>query len=165
MIKLKNIVPALILILVAIVTVGCAAKDLSAGSHGTNYDRPGFVTGVEDGRLWVFREGSKEANAYLEKKSKPAKHAVRPAGGPDRMTVRSPEMELIDAYMLSKPGFVTHVEDGRLWIFKVGSEEAKNFIAKGNKPARHAVRPGGGPNNMTIRAADISDIDAYMAGK
>ncbi|HMB16916.1 MAG TPA: hypothetical protein VKN62_11440 [Pelovirga sp.] len=165
MVKLKNILFTLMLVLVAAATIGCAAKDLSASGHSTNYDRPGFVTGVEDDRLWVFREGSTEAKAYLEKKSKPAKHVVRPGAGPNRMTVRSPEMELIDAYLLSKPGFVTAVEDGRLWVLREGSKEANAYIEKKSKPAKHVVRPGAGPNGMTIRAVEAADIDAYLATK
>lgn len=165
MIRMKNIFTKLALVMVAAVALGCAATDLKAGSGVESYDRPGFVTGVEDGRLWVFRAGTKEANAYVETGSKPARHAVRPGGGPNGMTVRSPEMELIDAYNLSKAGFVTHVEDGRLWIFRDGSKEAEAFLASGSKPARHVVRPGAGPNGMTIRAPELTDVEAYLAVK
>lgn len=165
MIRMKNMVARFALVLVAIVASGCAATDLKAADGAVSHDRPGFVTGIDDGRLWVFRAGSKEANDYLEKGSKPAKHAVRPGGGPSGMTVRSPRVELIDAYMLSRPGFVTHVEDGRLWVFRADSKEAAAFLEKGSKPAKHAVRPGAGPNGMTVRAPEIEDIDAYLATK
>ena len=167
MIRLKNIVPMLMLVLVAVVTIGCAAKDLSAANHGTkaNYDRPGFVTGVEDGRLWVFVASSKEGQAYAASKSKPARHVVRPGAGPNGMTIRSPEFEIIDAYLMAKPGFVTGVEDGRLWVFKEGTKEADAYIAGKSKPARHVVRPGAGPNGMTIRAPEFDIIDAYLATK
>jgi hypothetical protein len=60
------------------------------------------VTGVEDGRLWVFKEGTKEADAYIASKSKPARHVVRPGAGPNGMTVRAPEFEIIDAYLATK---------------------------------------------------------------
>ncbi len=162
---MKKVFARLFLVLVAAVAMGCSASELKAGNGAVNYDRPGFVTAVDDGRLWVFRQGSKEAEAYLQSKSKPAKHVVRVGSGPDGMTVRSPEASLIDAYMLSRPGFVTHVEDGRLWVFPVDSEDAKNFISNGKKPAKHAVRPGAGPNRMTVRAPESSDIDAYLAAQ
>ena len=165
MIRFRHMLQMLLLGLVAVVAVGCVAGELKADNHSASYDRPGFVTGVEDGRLWVFRAGSKEADAYLATKSKPAKHVVRPGGGPDGMTVRSPEASLIDAYMLSKPGFVTAVEDGRLWVFREGSQEAEAYLAKGSKPAKHVVRPGAGPNGITIRAPEADDIDAYLAGR
>ncbi len=165
MIKVKNIVPLLMLMLVAVVTIGCAAKDLDAANHGTSYDRPGFVTGVEDGRLWVFLAGSKEGQAYAANKSKPARHVVRPGAGPNGMTIRSPEFEIIDAYLMSKPGFVVGVEDGRLWVFKEGTKEADAYVAGKSKPARHVVRPGAGPNGMTIRAPEFDIIDAYLATK
>lgn len=167
MIRFRNIVPLLMLVLVAVVTIGCAAKDLSAANPGakSNFDRPGFITGVEDGRLWVFLEGSKEAEAYLSKKNKPAKHVVRPGAGPNGMTIRSPEFAIIDDYLTAKPGFVTGVEDGRLWVFLEGSKEAEAYLSKKSKPAKHVVRPGVGPNGMTIRAPEFDIIDAYLATK
>ncbi|MFO7764882.1 MAG: hypothetical protein R6V33_00465 [Pelovirga sp.] len=165
MIKFRNIVPIFMLALVAAVTIGCAAKDLDAANHGTGFDRPGYVTGVEDGRLWVFQAGTKEAQAYTASKSKPAKHVVRPAAGPNGMTVRAPELGIIDGYLMSKPGFVTSVEDGRLWVFKDGSKEADAYIATKSKPAKHVVRPAAGPNGMTIRAPEFEVIDAYLATK
>ncbi|WP_223272698.1 MULTISPECIES: hypothetical protein [Pseudomonas] len=32
----------------------------ASATFASQYDKPGFITEVEDGRLWVFREGSKE---------------------------------------------------------------------------------------------------------
>ncbi len=165
MIRFRNIMPMMMLVLAAVVTIGCAARDLDAANHGTNYDRPGYVTAVEDGRLWVFIAGSKEAQAYTADKSKPAKHVVRPGAGPNRMTIRSPEFEIIDGYLMWKPGFVTAVQDGRLWVFKEGTKEADAYIAAKSKPAKHVVRPGAGPNGMTIRSPEFDIIDAYLATK
>ena len=165
MLRITNIVPMLLLTLVAVVTIGCAAKDLDAANHSANYDRPGYVTAVEDGRLWVFSAGSKEAQAYTASKSKPAKHVVRPGAGPNGMTIRSPEFSIMDGYLMSKPGFVTSIEDGRLWVFKEGSKEADAYITTKSKPAKHVVRPGAGPNGMTIRSPGFDIIDAYLATK
>lgn len=124
------------------------------------FAKPGFLTLLEDGRLWIFKDGSKEF-AEFQKNGELAKHIVRPAAGPMRSTLRAPDAETLDSWMYSKPGFVTVMEDGRLWIFKEGSKELADF-QKAGELARHVVRPGGGPNRMTVKAPDASVIDEYM---
>ena len=97
---------------------GCAQHDTrsaSAGSLNTMitimihhmaspFDRPGYVTHVVDGRLWVFAEGSDEAKAMAEKGMHPAKHVTRIAVGPAGMTVRSPDVETLNGYLVTKSG-------------------------------------------------------------
>jgi uncharacterized protein (TIGR03000 family) len=65
-------------------------------------DRPGFVTVLEkDGerqRLWVFRAGSKELDAY-KKSGELERHVTRIKAGPRGMTVRAPDGETLDAYL------------------------------------------------------------------
>lgn len=80
-------------------TTGCAASHHAAGhAQAVSYDRPGFVTKMEDGRLWVFRAGSKELQEF-EAKGEPAKQVVRPGAGPGRITLKGPDAETIDAYL------------------------------------------------------------------
>ena len=122
--------------------------------------KPGFVAIAEDGRTWIFREGSKDF-ADFQKSGELARHVVRPAAGPMRSTLRAPDAETLDAWMYAKPGFVTFLEDGRLWIFKDGSKELADY-KKDGELARHVVRPGGGPNRITVKAPDASVIDEYM---
>ncbi|HVR28750.1 MAG TPA: hypothetical protein VMS86_04385 [Thermoanaerobaculia bacterium] len=62
----------------------------------------------------------------------------------------------------AKPGFRVALEDGRLWVFREGSQELQGFLEHG-EPARQVVRPGGGPDGLTIKAVDGDVIDAYMA--
>jgi hypothetical protein len=64
----------------------------------TDYDKPGFSTFVDEGRLWVFRNGSKELAEYKEK-GEPAKFIVRVGAGPDGMTIRAVDAETIDDYI------------------------------------------------------------------
>jgi hypothetical protein len=64
----------------------------------------------------------------------------------------------------NKPGFVTEVVDGRLWVFRAGSKDYEEF-KKGGEPARMVSRVGGGPKGMTIRAVDAKTIDEYLAAK
>jgi uncharacterized protein (TIGR03000 family) len=63
---------------------------------------PGFVSYVVDGRVWVFREGSKELAAY-NKDGDLEKHVSRIKGGPKGMTIKAPDYETIDAYMKGLP--------------------------------------------------------------
>lgn len=126
------------------------------------FAKPGFVTLVEDGRLWVFKSGSKELADY-QSAGELAKHVVRPGAGPNGLTVKGPDGETIDAYTFHKPGFITLVEDGRLWVFKAGSQELADYQAAGEL-AKHIVRPGAGPQGMTIKAPDAETVDDYLVG-
>ncbi len=63
-----------------------------------------------------------------------------------------------------KPGFVTDVNDGRLWVFRAGSKELAAY-KKSGEPTLMVTRIGAGPNGMTIRATDIKTIDDYLAAR
>jgi hypothetical protein len=176
--KLLNL-PLFAALMIAVCGSGCEsmAKDESADA---GYDRPGFVTQVKDGRLWVFREGSKDLEEF-RKSGEPAKSISRIGAGPNRMTIRSGDAETIDDYLVAwrgesseeqeqaqenydRPGFVTAVKDGRLWVFREGSKDLEEF-RKSGEPAKSISRIGAGPNRMTIRSGDAETIDAYMAAK
>jgi hypothetical protein len=63
----------------------------------------------------------------------------------------------------AKEGFHTEVdEDGRLWVFRAGSDELKEFKAHG-EPAKVVIRPGAGPGGVTIKSVDAEIIDEYLA--
>lgn len=64
----------------------------------SQYDKPGFVTQVEDGRLWVFKDGSPEL-AAMQKDGLPEKAAIRIGAGPDGMTIKGPNDDTIQAYL------------------------------------------------------------------
>ena len=64
----------------------------------------------------------------------------------------------------SKPGFVTEVKDGRLWVFREGSQDLAEFKDSGEL-AKMVTLIGAGPNGMTIRAGDAKDIEDYLAAK
>lgn len=128
-----------------------------------SYDRPGFVTKVDDGRLWIFAEDSKELAAFKEH-GEPAKLVTRIGAGPDGMTIKSPSVEVIDAYLIAKKGFYTKVDEGRLWVFAEDSKELAAFKEHG-EPAMLVTRIGAGPNGMTIKAPSVEVIDAYVNAK
>ena len=64
----------------------------------------------------------------------------------------------------SKPGFVTEVKDGRLWVFREGSKDLAEFKDSGEL-TKMVTLIGAGPNGMTIRAGDAKDIEDYLAAK
>ena len=74
----------------------------------------------------------------------------------------TPSASTATAY--NKPGFVTEVRDGRLWVFRENSTELQEFRTQGEL-GKSVTRVGGGPNGMTIRAADAQTLDDYLAGK
>ncbi len=125
--------------------------------------RPGFATFIVDGRLWVLVPGT-EAYAEFVASGEPAKSVTRVGAGPGGMTIRSGDIETIDAYLATRNGFETFIVDGRLWVFKAGAEDLAEFKASG-EPAKSVTRVGAGPNGMTIRSGDSETIDAYLAAR
>jgi len=173
-------VSIVVVLLAAALTIGCqefneAFRTDDGSSAGTTtvakapatvaskFDRPGFVTAVRDGRLWAFHVGSEELEAF-RKGGELAKHVTRIGAGPNGMTLKGPDSETLDEYMLTRPGFCVKVEDGRLWVFRCGSEELEAF-QKGGELAKHVTRIGAGPNGMTIKAPDGETMDEYLTTK
>ncbi len=60
--------------------------------------KPGFVTFWEDGRAWVFAEGTAAATSFAEKGG-PEKHVTVIGAGPMRTTLKAPDRETIDAFL------------------------------------------------------------------
>ena len=84
----------------AVVTVGLALT-LTACATTPSLSKPGFYTEVKDGRLWVFRDGSKEL-AEFRQHGEPANQVTRIGGGPNGMTIKSSDAKVIDDYMAAK---------------------------------------------------------------
>jgi len=53
----------------------------------------------------------------------PAKQVIKIGAGPDGKTIKAPDSETIAEYMAAKKGFVTFIEDGRIWVFRPDSED------------------------------------------
>jgi hypothetical protein len=93
--------PNLIALVAAVTLAACnlsAATDGPDADAAAKYAKPGFYVALEDGRLWVLREGSEDLAAFLEH-GEPAKQVVRPAAGPDGITLKAVDGEVLDAYM------------------------------------------------------------------
>ncbi|MDZ7750977.1 MAG: hypothetical protein U5S82_04795 [Gammaproteobacteria bacterium] len=165
---------ALTLLIAAAIT-GCNANsapkeapkatrtDAAHTQASVSFDKPGYVTEVHDGRLWVFEADSK---AYKDFKTtgEPSKIVTRIAAGPNGMTVRSTDGAVIDGYLLSKPGYVAEVHDGRLWVFEADSKAYKDFKTTG-EPSKIVTRIAAGPNGMTVRSTEGAIIDGYLLSK
>ena len=104
---MKKVLPTLVV--AAALTLACLPAVSLASSHGgghdaaatrgqADYERAGFVTRMEEGRLWVFLPGSKEL-ASFDKQGELAKHIVRPGAGPGGITIKAPDAETADAYL------------------------------------------------------------------
>jgi hypothetical protein len=126
--------------------------------------KPGFFTKIdEDGRLWVCRAGSEEAETVASG-GELGKRVIRPAAGPNGMTINGPDNETIEEYLTAKPGFATRFDDGRLWVFKARSAELADYDA-GIESAKIAIRPGAGPRGMTLKSIDSETISDYIAAQ
>jgi hypothetical protein len=79
-------------------------------------------------------------------------------------TVVNPTPSASTAAAYNKPGFVTEVRDGRLWVFRVNSAELQEFRTQGEL-GKSVTRVGAGPNGMTVRAADVQTLDDYLRSK
>jgi acylphosphatase len=134
-----------------------AKVEFDLGPH----EKEGFVLIEEDGRLWVFHEGSADLEKFRAE-GEPAKQVIRPAAGMNGVTLKATASETIDEYLTTLPGWVTIMEDGRLWVFKAGSEDLEKFLSVG-EPAKQVVRPLAGPYGLTIKGVDTEQIDEYLA--
>ncbi|WP_220150922.1 hypothetical protein [Marinomonas rhizomae] len=157
----------LIAMLLGASLVACASTATETSTVG-KYDIDGFKTQIEDGRLWVFEDGSEEL-AFFEAHGEPAKQFTNIGAGPEGMTVKAASQESLDKYLAATSGaefdikgFKTKVEDGRLWVFEDGSEELA-FFEKHGEPAKQFTNIGAGPNGMTVKAASQETLDKYLS--
>lgn len=72
-----------------------------AAAEGAQYAKPGYVTVIEKGRLWVFKDGSKELEDF-RKHGEPTVSNMKIGAGPEGMTLKGPSMEVIDAYLAAQ---------------------------------------------------------------
>lgn len=79
----------------AITLAGCATTTTPSVA------KAGFYTEVRDGRLWVFRDGSKELEEF-KRHGEPAHQVTRIGGGPSGMTIKSSSATVIDEYLAAR---------------------------------------------------------------
>ena len=155
----RSILPAVLLGLAA----ACSSTASNGENHGSAADRgaavagtvhatdaaahqrAGFIVELDDGRLWVMREGQK----------KEEKCVTWIGAAPGGLTLRAPDAETALAYVASKPGFVVEVDDGRLWVMREGQKKEEKCV----------TRIGAGPRGVTVRAPDAETLNAYLAAR
>ncbi|MFN0043084.1 MAG: hypothetical protein ACKVSF_07725 [Alphaproteobacteria bacterium] len=96
---------AIAAVVLGIAAVGCAEQTATGGSSTAsatqNFDKPGFAAVVHDGRLWVFKAGSKELGEFTKHKDL-REMVTRVGAGPNKMTIRAPDVATLDAYLAAK---------------------------------------------------------------
>lgn len=125
--------------------------------------RPGFTTAEKEGRLWVFRNGS-EHLAEFQQFGEPAKSITLIGVGPDGMTLRGAEKDVLKAFQYSQPGYYCEIVDGRMWIFELGDEGLSEFLTSG-EPAKSVTLIGEGPEGMSLRGTEKSTLREFMCQK
>ncbi|MGQ0615352.1 MAG: hypothetical protein ACT4PV_16595 [Planctomycetaceae bacterium] len=155
-------------LLLALLPVACTRLWLESESGPLEGSGPhpkhGFVTMEREGRLWVFRWGSKELKEFRDR-GELAKHVTRIGAGPGGATIKAPDVDTVDAYLFGKPGFVAFNDgSGRLWVFRLYSKELQDYYVK-KELAKHVTRIGAGPGGTTIKAPDGETIDEYLSTK
>ena len=96
-------------------------------------------------------DDTKSASDTHETKSSEEKSMASPK------TAMRPES---DRY--KQAGFAVYQEDGRLWVFRSGSDNLKSFHEKG-EPAKRVTLVGAGPDGMTVLGAERDVLEAYCA--
>lgn len=91
---MRALISAIVLTLMSS-TAAVAGETAPASSQ---YNKAGYVTAVEKGRLWVFKEGSKELEMFRQH-GEPTISTMKIGAGPEGMTVKGPSLEVIDAYL------------------------------------------------------------------
>lgn len=79
-------------------SLAACASTATETSMAAKYDIDGFKTQIEDGRLWVFEDGSEDLD-FFEKHGEPAKQFTSIGTGPNGMTVKAASQETLDKYL------------------------------------------------------------------
>lgn len=95
--RIKSALRSALLALATVPGLALASSAQEAPEHA----KPGFATFIDDGRLWVFRADSQDLADFKEH-GEPIKMATRIGAGPNGMTVRSTDIDTIDAYLAAK---------------------------------------------------------------
>jgi hypothetical protein len=125
------------------------------------HDRPGFITRMEEGRVWVFRKGSKELASYL-KGGEPAKSATLVGAGPEGTTLRGPDIETLEAYGAARPGYEVWFKDDRYWVFRAGSMDGAWYAMGDSELSKTVTLVGEGPHGRSVRAPDMETAQGYV---
>jgi hypothetical protein len=136
-------------------------EEKSAELDVSKYQKPGFALVSRQGRLWVFKEGSKEYEKF-NSQGEPAYQVTKVGALPGGITIKAPDTITLYEYLTYVPGFFNKMVDDRLWVFKADSKELEEFKQSG-EPARQVVRPAAGPFEITLKGPSSEVLDEYMS--
>ena len=123
------------------------------------HDRANLVTRVNGDKTWVFRDKTKEWADYL-KSGEPGKSAFLVGAGPAGGTLWGPDLDTVQSWAWSRPGYEVFVRDGTLWVARAESLDAL-WLRTGGTPGKHAFLIGSGPDGATVYAGDLETAEAY----
>jgi len=81
-----------------VASAGAETATAAARPQAVAYARPGFEVYEEQGRLWVFRDGSPALKDFLAS-GEPAKRVTLIGAGPSGKTLLGADRESLDAYL------------------------------------------------------------------
>ena len=127
--------------------------------------RPGFVTRIVDGYLWVFIEGSPELRA-VQAGDELAKHVTKMSNVNGQVrTIKAPDKAVIDAYLPARPGYATRLIGGYLWVFAQGSNDLA-VVDAGGELAKHVTKITNVDGQVrTLKAPDGETLRGYLLSK
>lgn len=123
-------------------------------------EKDGFWTEMKDGRLWILEKGT-EAYEHMMNDGDIAKNITMIGKGPMGVSIRSYDKETVLKWAAKVHGFNTYIREGRVWVFKPGSEHEAEFLSVG-EPAKSITKVGAGPLRSTIRAAEEDVLHHYI---
>jgi hypothetical protein len=150
----------------ALIVGGCAAigdKPTSEGhpNRSPQYDRPGFETFLEKGKIWVFKIPSPKWSDYL-RAGELAKRVTWIGDGPEGKTLLAPDNETLYEYTGRRDGFkIFPQKDGKVWVFRDPSDALDRY-EDWNRWDTTVEAEGAGVHGATLVATDRETLDEYV---
>ena len=132
--------PSVALAALLLLSVSCRSNDHGEAAPADHSLEDAAAGAAVEGQTAVEATSAAEAGAGS---SRSARSVEEPAGP------------------YSKPGFFTREVDGRLWVFRTGTDDLAEFLLTG-EPAKSVTLIGVGPNGMTMRSSDKETIRSYL---
>ena len=100
------------------------------------------------------------ASSTSSSSSSAAKKAPTGSSGPSGDAPALAHQGPAEAEGYTLAGFKVYEDDGRLWVFKAGSDNLKSYLEKG-EPAKRVTLVGEGPDGITLMGSDTEVMKSY----
>ena len=123
----------------------------------------GYVKIEKEKAVWVFMANDATLEDFKAGKEL-AKHVTKMKNQDGEIKIyKAPDSDTLKGYLAMKPGFVTRVQEGYLWVYKLGSEELVKAL-KGEELAKHTTSMKNVNGQIiTFKAPSKEVIDGYLA--